>query len=236
MTPTARLLSVVGIAAGLVLAGCGGANPQDTAAQRENNSPNANPNPLPEPRDPGIQLTMDEFPITVRPMGVETSPTLGEEPADPGDTQLGLMVEYRGTTKDRPTPAPGSFDLDQWTLVYPAPHGAECGTTREDVPDGPCLEDLRESALFDEHTANRQGMRLFEPKAYIEEHVDGDMTDENMKPGTGYVVELVATVPESLKPAEAQLCAVNTSEAEVADEAPKNCFELANLPTLPRRG
>lgn len=232
MSATSRRLCAAGIAAGLVLAGCGGSDTPD-AGQEERRSAAAEPNALPEPGEPRLQLKSGEFPITVRPVGVEVSPSLRGEPADPGDTQLGVMLEYRGTMEDRPTPVPGFYESGEWTVLYPPAKGAECGNATQ--ADGMCADGgPSRSAFFDKHSANSQGMRLFEPKL-LEENVEGDIED-SMEPGTGYYVELFTTIPESLNLADIKVCATSAPEEPEATPAQEGCIDLGGLPQLPKRG
>lgn len=232
MTPTVRALSVAGLAAGLALAGCGGSGTPGAGHAGNRTTTTVETNALPEPGEPALRLDSDDFPITVRPVGVETSPTIGDTPSDPGETELGVVLEYRGSTRDRPTPMPGNAGLREWTVLYPPPKGEQCQTFLD--VDGLCADDEpSHSAVFDERTANRQGIRIFNPTV-IEEDVEGD-TEDTMAPGTGYFVELFNPIPESVRLADITLCATPPSHDPDAMPAPRNCFRLGDLPELPER-
>lgn len=238
ITSVVRSLGVVAVA-GLAATGCGTPDPQSGGAagttRRGIDAPAAERSMLPAPQDPGIRLTSEGFPITVRPVGVEVSPSLTGEPADPGETMLGIMVEYRGETRDRPTPSIGFTDLNDWSLLTSVAKHPACDSISE-LDENRCVDGVGQSALFDEHTSNAHGMRQFRSKL-LEEHVDGDMSEENLRPGMGYFIEYFAAIPESMHLADIDMCAVVPDEAVYVQLPPaRDCFGLGDLPELPRRG
>ncbi|MGH8793041.1 MAG: hypothetical protein ACRDXX_10380 [Stackebrandtia sp.] len=214
-----RSLSAVGLAVCLGLAGCDGSKAEDPSDASEEGGQSDEPaDALPEPGEPELSMTYNDYPVVVRPVGVEVSPTLMDAP--PGQTYMGVMLEVRGEAADRPTP---TAKID-WAAVYPKPTDDECPNLNES-DDGSCfaLNGL-DSGFFPDDDARGQGLDLFQPLR-IEEKADGEV--DEMEHGVGYYVEYFFPIPETEDLSGVKLC------DDPHDQT--YCVDVEGLTSLPER-
>lgn len=176
--------------------------------------------------DPTINSKEEEFPVKLRPVGVELSPIIGDDTSDPGKARLGMMFELRTKTKDRPTPLSAATSFGTWLLYDDSKKAADCdgGIYAPEPADGCPTDNSAASAVFDKGTANSGGIDLFYSRV-MEETVDGEA--EELEFGASYYIEIFGEeFPESTKLDDFRVCNEND---------PKKCVELGDLKQLPKR-
>lgn len=237
-TMSARSMSAGGLALLTALAfatGCGGSGdggqsqpPAHSPAPGAPGEGGPEPTPpgLPQPSGPVIRYVVDDFPIAAQAVGVETSPTLISPTASPGHTYVGVLLTVRGTTSDRPTPAPSM----RWTLLKPASSQEECEFS---YAEHFCHGTSGQSKLHPEQEARGGGINVFRHHGGAnddDENLGGIDAFDEMQLGTTYYVEVYPEV--ELKQSEG-LTGLRLCEDEAAN--PKSCLQLASLPALPKR-
>lgn len=175
---------------------------------------------LPEPSGPVLKERFGgRFPVEIQMVGIESSPTIGEDPAPPGKTTLGVLMQVRGKLTDRPTPR------DHPTAVKVRLPIAEDQCTKVpggELARGHCSSTTQEQTNYvPKRQAQAAGLGQFTPLTDPTE-----WKDEDLPAGVPQYIELFypGMNKRFLQDKSTKLC--NDHD---------QCIDLAAVPKLPAR-
>lgn len=216
-------VGLAAVAACAMAAGCGGGGAQQSSSAPASHQPSKPAAPAFPPAPTGKALTMKvaEFPESFQIVGVEEGPSLmgASVPADPGTTQLGILLSVRPLTNDRTSPV--SVSGSPFGGIFQRNPPKECpGSHGEEG----CFIDVKSSPVYPEQQVRAPGGRNL---LHLADEGSSEGA-ERLQPGVRYYVELyVSDLPEPVQLSTMDLCEDPTEDF--------HCLKLGAAPKLPRR-